>query len=34
LIDKGKVPPVLQSFRLSRFAEMRLVGEKVAAVSP
>jgi sarcosine oxidase subunit beta len=31
LIDTGKVPPILQPFRLSRFAEMRPVGEKAAA---
>jgi sarcosine oxidase subunit beta len=30
-IATGKVPPVLQPFRLSRFAEMRPVGEKAAA---
>jgi sarcosine oxidase subunit beta len=31
LIATGKVPPVLQPFRLSRFAEMEPVGEKAAA---
>ena len=31
LIATGKVPPVLQPFRLSRFAEMQPVGEKAAA---
>lgn len=31
LIATGKVPPVLHPFRLARFAEMDLVGEKAAA---
>jgi sarcosine oxidase subunit beta len=31
LIATGKVPPVLQPFRLSRFADMEPVGEKAAA---
>jgi sarcosine oxidase subunit beta len=31
LIATGKVPPILQPFRLSRFAEMEPVGEKAAA---
>jgi sarcosine oxidase subunit beta len=31
LIATGKVPPVLEPFRLSRFAELRPVGEKAAA---
>jgi sarcosine oxidase subunit beta len=31
LITTGKVPPVLQPFRLRRFAEMQPVGEKAAA---
>lgn len=31
LIATGRVPPVLQPFRLARFAEMQPVGEKAAA---
>jgi sarcosine oxidase subunit beta len=31
LIDTGRVPDVIKPFRLSRFAEMRPVGEKAAA---
>jgi sarcosine oxidase subunit beta len=31
LIATGKVPPVLEPFRLARFAEMQPVGEKAAA---
>jgi sarcosine oxidase subunit beta len=31
LIATGAVPPVLQPFRLKRFADMQPVGEKAAA---
>ena len=31
LIATGQVPPVLQPFRLGRFADMQPVGEKAAA---